>query len=150
MEEPSQPKSLLTRLRCLVSSRVGANGGRALHAAVKAEATRELVATATALRRFQFARGNYPATLDEMVPKYLAAAPIDPFDGQPLRYRRNTNGTFLLYSVGSDSKDDDGNAAPSASSNKPGFLNGRDFVWPRATSPEELEKVIEEDSRSRR
>ena len=30
-------------------------------------------------------------------------------DGQPLRYRRNADGTFLLYSIGENGKDDGGN-----------------------------------------
>ncbi len=32
-------------------------------------------------------RGKPPATLDDLVPRYLPALPIDPFDGKPFRYR---------------------------------------------------------------
>jgi len=143
-------KSLLNRIRCPFSSRFTDTDIRALNRSLDSEATRELAVTAIALKRFQIAGGSHPAALDELVPKFLAKTPIDPFDGQPLRYRRNADGTFLLYSVGSDGQDNGGEATPRVTSNKPQFLNGRDIVWPRATSAEELEKVIEEDSRSRR
>jgi hypothetical protein len=40
------------------------------------------------------------------VPTYLAQLPIDPFDGQPLRYRRRNRG-YLLYSVMDGGQDND-------------------------------------------
>jgi hypothetical protein len=48
-----------------------------------------------------------PDQLSELVQDYLPAVPIDPFDGQPIRYRRTDDG-FLLYSVGADRTDDGG------------------------------------------
>ena len=49
----------------------------------------------------------YPDTLDALVPKDLNALPEDPFSGKPLIYRKEGAG-FILYSVGSDGKDDKG------------------------------------------
>jgi len=46
--------------------------------------------------------------LSELSPSQLPAVPTDPFDGQPLRYRKVGEG-YLLYSVGADLKDDAGN-----------------------------------------
>ena len=45
------------------------------------------------------------------MPEFVPKVPLDPVDGQPLRYRRNADGTFLLYSVGENGKDDGGNPA---------------------------------------
>jgi hypothetical protein len=46
-----------------------------------------LAATALAVRRYQLARGTYPAMLDALVPAFLARLPIDPFTGRPLEYK---------------------------------------------------------------
>ncbi len=69
--------------------------------AVKAKATITLIA----LKAYQTQQGKLPATLQELVPDYLSAVPTDDFDGQPLRYRPADR---LIYSVGSDCKDDGG------------------------------------------
>jgi hypothetical protein len=39
-----------------------------------------------ALRAFQAEHGALPRTLDELVPRYLDAIPLDAYDGEPLRY----------------------------------------------------------------
>lgn len=42
-----------------------------------------------ALRLYHLDHGGaLPATLDQLVPEYLPAVPLDPFDGKPLRYDR--------------------------------------------------------------
>jgi hypothetical protein len=63
--------------------------------------------TALAVERFRLAHENLPETLDEIVPLFLSAVPLDPFDGQPLRYHRLVMG-YVIYSVGSDGHDDGG------------------------------------------
>ncbi|HVX14124.1 MAG TPA: hypothetical protein VHC22_23260 [Pirellulales bacterium] len=60
-----------------------------------------------ALRRFWLATNEYPATLGELVPKHLAAVPLDPFADRDLTYKKLSTG-YLLYSVGSDRVDDGG------------------------------------------
>ena len=60
-----------------------------------------------ALRRFRGDTGEYPETLDELVPGYLEELPPDPFSGEPFHYRREDGG-WLLYSVGLDQDDDNG------------------------------------------
>src|SRR5262249_9621267 len=45
--------------------------------------------------------GQWPASLDKLVPKLLVALPLDPTDGEPLRYRRLDDGV-VIYSVGAD------------------------------------------------
>jgi hypothetical protein len=60
-----------------------------------------------ACERFRRANGDWPASLEELTPKYLAEVPRDPFDGSPLRYRRTADGV-IVYSVSVDGKDDGG------------------------------------------
>jgi type II secretory pathway pseudopilin PulG len=68
-----------------------------------------LAQTAVALERFRAANTNrYPDALTELAPKFLAAVPNDPFDGQPLRYQKAGAGGYLLHSIGVDLKDDNG------------------------------------------
>ena len=67
-----------------------------------------LALTAVALEQFRAAHGNrYPGALAELAPDFLPAVPVDPFDGQPLRYRKQDAG-YVLYSIGPDLKDNDG------------------------------------------
>ena len=48
-----------------------------------------------------------PDKLEELVPRYLEQVPIDPFDGQSIRYQRTPPG-YLLYSTDIDGRDNDG------------------------------------------
>ena len=67
-----------------------------------------LALTAVALEQFRAAHGNrYPGALAELAPDFLPAVPVDPFDGQPLRYRKQDAG-YVLYSIGPDLKDNGG------------------------------------------
>jgi len=60
-----------------------------------------------AIRRFHDERGAWPDRLEQLVPTYLPAVPLDPNSEQPLIYRQTGSG-FLLYSVGADRHDDGG------------------------------------------
>jgi hypothetical protein len=68
---------------------------------------------AVAAERCRLKHGDWPATPAELVPAFLPELPIDPFDGQPLRYKRLPDGV-VVYSVGPDGVDDGGqiSAAP--------------------------------------
>jgi hypothetical protein len=70
----------------------------------------ELRATAVvlALRQYQQAEQHSPQTLQDLVPKYLSEVPVDPFDGKPLRYRVRTDGRWIVYSVGPNQMDENG------------------------------------------
>lgn len=65
-----------------------------------------LVQTALAIEKFRLVEGRLPPTLEELTPIYLPHIPLDPFDGEELRYRRRDKG-YLLYSIGPDRFDDD-------------------------------------------
>ncbi len=60
-----------------------------------------------ALRCYQADNSGLPATLQELVPKYVSHVPSDPFTGEPLMYKvQGTN--WLVYSAGSDGMDNGG------------------------------------------
>jgi hypothetical protein len=64
--------------------------------------------TGVALEQFRAVHDNrYPAALCDLTSNHLTATPVDPFDGQPLRYRKKGDG-YVLYSIGPDLKDDSG------------------------------------------
>jgi hypothetical protein len=60
-----------------------------------------------AVERYRMRYGRWPASLGEISPEFVAEVPKDPFDGQPLRYRRLRDGV-VVYSVGSNLTDDGG------------------------------------------
>lgn len=61
----------------------------------RGEAQDALLATSLALRAFRLEKGRNPRALAELVPRYLARVPLDPFsNGQPLRYK-NQSKRFL-------------------------------------------------------
>lgn len=65
---------------------------------------------AIALERHWLRHRAYPERLDALVPAFLDRLPHDLFDGQPMRYRREGEQGFVLWSIGFDGKDD--SAAP--------------------------------------
>lgn len=58
-----------------------------------------LAANAVALRRYKLDHGAYPNTLDELVPSYLKAVPLDPFTERPPKYKRQGAGFELLLQI---------------------------------------------------
>jgi hypothetical protein len=77
-----------------------------------------------ALERHRLANGGYPKALADLVPRFLPTVPLDPMDGQPLRYRLNADGSFTLYGVGPNHADDGGIMAAKTAT------QDLDWVWP--------------------
>jgi hypothetical protein len=123
----------------------------AIRKAANAEVARNVVITAIALKRYELRHHQFPATLDELTPDLLKVVPIDCMDGQPLRYRLKADGTFLLYSVGENGKDDGGD--PSLEKGVTGsnfnWQNPKalDWVWPQPATAEEIQKYYEEQGK---
>ena len=67
----------------------------------------DAAAIATALARFRVERGAWPASLEELVPTYLATLPIDRETDLPLRYAVADAGP-KVWSTGVDGIDDGG------------------------------------------
>ena len=112
--------------------RVGAEGALFLQTACQ-EAT-----VACALERCRLAQGQYPASLGALVPTWLNQVPADLLaaDGAPLKYRRETDGGFVLYSIGLNRVDDQGESAslrerwhPLSYEGLFPRLNEGDWVW---------------------
>jgi hypothetical protein len=57
-----------------------------------------------AVHRYDLSHQNWPATLAAAMPR----VPLDPCDLQPLRYRLDVDGRWLVYGIGSDRIDDGG------------------------------------------
>jgi len=85
--------------------------------------TSRLGVAVAGLERHRLATGGYPQALSDLVPRFLPAVPLDPMDGQPLRYRLNADGSFTLYGVGPNHADDHG-----VFESKQG--QDLDWVWP--------------------
>ncbi len=61
-----------------------------------------------AAERYGIEHGQWPVSLDQLAKDgWIAAVPLDPFDGQPLRYKLVADGV-LIYSVGLDGVDNGG------------------------------------------
>ncbi len=67
--------------------------------------------SALAVEHFRLIHHRLPTELGEVVPEFLPALPVDPFDGAPLRYRQLAKG-YVVYSVGQDGHDDGGKELP--------------------------------------
>lgn len=63
---------------------------------------------ALAAERYRIEQGQWPAALNDLVPQYLEAVPIDPFNvDEPIQYKQINDG-IVIYSVGENSTDDGG------------------------------------------
>ena len=90
--------------------------------ATAADARVSLALSACALERYHLAKGGYPESLSALVPDYLPAVPLDPINGQPLRYHSLPGGTYKLYSLGLNGTDEAGTSDPD--------LDKGDWTWP--------------------
>jgi hypothetical protein len=72
------------------------------------EAQKRCLLTALGIKQSMLVAGAVPENLDGLIPTFISELPKDPFDGQPLRYQRRPTG-FIVYSIGSDLRDDGGN-----------------------------------------
>jgi hypothetical protein len=77
---------------------------------------------ACGLERYRLAHGQYPETLEALVPQFAEQIPHDNIGAQPLKYHRTADGQFVLYSVGWNEKDDGGVPGKTG-------MEG-DWVWP--------------------
>ena len=99
----------------------------ALNAVIKAEergnVNSDLSQLALALGAYHSDRGDYPARLADLAPKYIAEVPKDRFAAADLIYRLEGKG-YILYSVGYNGKDDGGKS----NNNDPPDEEGDDIV----------------------
>jgi hypothetical protein len=84
---------------------------------------------ACALERYRMQQKQLPDSLQALAPQYISKIPNDLFDGQPLRYKTNTNGGYLIYSIGWNERDDGGVAAYTKGNSPRQDSNDGDWVW---------------------
>lgn len=78
---------------------------KVLDAYYRRQAQADCAALAVACERYRMKRGQWPEALDEVAPEFIDRVADDPFGESALRYRRTEDG-IVIYSVGSDGKDD--------------------------------------------
>ena len=104
--------------------------------AIRAELDLTASEIVCALKAYEITNSKPPEQLVDLVPTFLPSIPIDPFDGKPLRYRSDGT-TWVIWSVGSDLKDD--NAAwHLASLSIAGARNGKGGdIYFKSTEPQD-------------
>jgi hypothetical protein len=75
---------------------------------IYADVIRNQSVIACALERYRIEKGTYPDSLDAVKLANGKPLPLDIIRGKPMNYRKNSDGTYALWSVGLDSKDDGG------------------------------------------
>jgi hypothetical protein len=99
--------------------------GTLAHAHWRTTAVMRCAAVGIACERFRQQHNRWPDSLNELVPAFLPAIPLDPFDGQPLRYAKSKD-TIAVYSVGKRAPTRPGFPAPDVTP-KPGLPDGVEY-----------------------
>jgi hypothetical protein len=106
-------------------------GSKAALKIARAQTVLDLATVACALERYRLAQHRYPDALEALTPRFLAKVPSDLFAGGPLQYRRTADDRYVLYSIGSNERDDGGEIARNERNNV--NLQEGDWVWPYAS-----------------
>ena len=88
-----------------------------------------LARVAIALERYRLAHGEFPESLAALTPQFMEKVPHDIIGGQPLHYRRTSDGQFVLYSVGWNERDDGGVVVLTKGNTPSVDINEGDWVW---------------------
>jgi hypothetical protein len=102
------------------------NHVRAMRTCARNQTTVNQAMLACALERYRHANGQFPATLEMLVPKFADKLPHDLIGGGPLHYRLTADG-YVLYSIGWNQKDDDGVVVRTAKGDAD--IEKGDWVW---------------------
>ena len=109
------------------------------HTTARSQTLLDQASLACALEQFRVSHGQYPESLDALIPQFMNAdvVPHDRLNGRSYRYRRSTDGRYLLYSIGWNSIDDGGILeAPKAGQPQAEWNDVRgDWVWQGMPTP---------------
>jgi hypothetical protein len=84
--EALSDSNIMDRYRYVITVEFGPSLEPYLNCALRAEAQARMCAVCCACERYRQERGEWPASLELLVPDYLAEVPLDPVDDRPLRY----------------------------------------------------------------
>jgi hypothetical protein len=101
--------------------------GNAARKFANGQSSVDMARVALALERYRLAHGDHPESLDTLAPQFITKLPHDVINGQPLHYRPEPGGQFVLYSVGWNETDDDGEVGLTKNGNVD--INTGDWVW---------------------
>lgn len=132
-----QPAGRRAALRTVYARIATPTLARSVDLGFSTDVQRDLLATDIALQRYHRRHGRYPESLEQLVPEWLPAVPVDSMDGQPLRYRLEPSGEFTLWSAGEDRRDDAGDPEPKGRELSY-WWRAKDGVWPRPASDKEF------------
>ena len=79
-----------------------------------------------ACERFRIRRGRWPTSLSELKDFDIPNVPVDPCNGQPLRFRANEDG-IVVYSIGENGADDGGQVQRKSATEAPDDIGFR--LW---------------------
>lgn len=117
-EPPKDPQLLLSGL-LLPAVSIPA------HAHWRTTALERCAVVGIACERYRQQHKRWPGALNELVPVFLPVIPLDPYDSQPLRYAKSTDG-IAIYSVGKPRPSRVG-SPPQVTAPKPGLPDGIEF-----------------------
>jgi hypothetical protein len=113
-------------LHHLVAAVAIPNVSKAMRRVYDVQAVSDQASLVCALEIYRGTQKSYPTTLQELAPKFIPALPKDLITGELPIYRRNDDGSFTLYNVGWNSRDDGGIDAYERDNPRP----EGDLVWP--------------------
>lgn len=85
--------------------------------------------TALAIERYRLKYDSLPESLEDLVPEFMEAVPLEPFDGEPLRYIRHADGGYTVYCIGDDWVDN-GGLSREQMAEQTGEKNPEEYDWP--------------------
>lgn len=92
---------------CAISKMTIPNLSQSLELWIRNVGANRALRAALASERYRLANGEWPPSLEVLVPLYLDAVPVDPFDGQAIRFGRIDEG-IRTWTIGEDLIDDGG------------------------------------------
>lgn len=127
--EESEELDFMDAARFLFSNSMSTSEYTLVRRSLQAEAMKNLACCGLALERWRIRHGEYPDSLGKLDSLLDTKVMVDPLGAGAMKYRRNDDGSYILYSCGLDGTDDGGDPTPEEEGADP-FWNGRDMVWP--------------------
>jgi hypothetical protein len=105
---PTTRRELISKHISALMPRLIAPNGASMRSHWNLRMQRQLTRIAISLAGYRAEQGAYPKKLSALSPKWLEKVPNDLFTRKPLHYERRSADEAIVYSVGSDQKDNGG------------------------------------------